>query len=188
MKRIGLFGGTFDPPHYGHLLMAEQAFQTLSLEEVWFIPSYQPPHKDDAKTKASYRIEMTRRAVSDNPHFYVDTMEVERKGKSYTLNTIKEIKEKHPNDEFYFIIGGDMVEFLPKWHRIEELMELITFVGVKRPGYSMQTPYPVKEVEMPLVEISSTDIRRRVSNKQSIRYLTPPEVIEIIERKRLYSK
>ncbi|MGP4041787.1 nicotinate-nucleotide adenylyltransferase [Gracilibacillus sp. D59] len=187
MKRIGLFGGTFDPPHYGHLLMAEQAYQQLALDEVWFIPSYQPPHKAEAKTTAKDRVEMTKAAVHGHPAFNVNTIEVEREGKSYTLNTVQTLKEQYPSYQFYFIIGGDMVEFLPKWHQIEELIELITFVGVDRPGSSSNTPYPVEQVEMPLMDISSTMIRKRVSERQSIRYLTTPEVITIINKYELYS-
>ncbi|QGH35036.1 nicotinate-nucleotide adenylyltransferase [Gracilibacillus salitolerans] len=187
MKRIGLFGGTFDPPHYGHLLMAEQAYQQLALDEVWFIPSYQPPHKAEAKTTAKDRVEMTRAAVHDHPAFHVDTIEVEREGKSYTLNTIQTLREQYPAYQFYFIIGGDMVEYLPKWHRIEDLIASITFVGVDRPGSSMETPYPVEKVEMPLISISSTMIRGRISEGQSIRYLTTPEVIAIINKFELYS-
>ncbi|WP_058307317.1 nicotinate-nucleotide adenylyltransferase [Gracilibacillus massiliensis] len=187
MKRIGLFGGTFDPPHYGHLLMAEQAYQQLALDEIWFIPSYQPPHKDDAKTTAKDRVEMTKAAIDDNPAFKVDAIEVEREDKSYTLNTIKRLKESYPDHQFYFIIGGDMVEYLPKWHRIEELMAMLTFVGVNRPGYKMDTPFPVKEVEMPLIDISSTMIREKLGQRQSIRYLTPPNVIDIINKYKLYS-
>lgn len=187
LKRVGLFGGTFDPPHYGHLLMAEQAYQQLSLDEVWFIPSYMPPHKAEAKTTARDRVEMTKAAIHGHPAFHVNTMEVEREGKSYTLNTIQTLKEQYPNDQFYFIIGGDMVDYLPKWYRIEELLQLITFVGVDRPGSSQKTPYPVEKIEMPLVDISSTMIRRRVSKDQSIRYLTTPEVIAIINKYKLYS-
>ncbi|ENH97590.1 nicotinic acid mononucleotide adenylyltransferase [Gracilibacillus halophilus YIM-C55.5] len=186
MKRIGIFGGTFDPPHYGHLVMAEQVYQHLSLDEVWFIPSYQPPHKANAKTTGEDRIELTKAAIADHPDFYLNTIEVERRGKSYTMDTIRELKEIHPHDDFYFIIGGDMVEFLPNWHQIDQLIEQITFVGVKRPGFSVDTPYPVKEVEMPLIDISSTMIRDRIQKRQSIRYLTPPAVIKQIDNAKLY--
>ncbi len=187
LKRIGLFGGTFDPPHYGHLLMAEQVYQQLDLDEVWFIPSYQPPHKEMAKTTAKERVEMTKAAIHGHPAFQVQTLEVEREGKSYTLNTIQTLKEQFPTYQFYFIIGGDMIEYLPKWHQIEELMELVTFVGVDRPGATTNTSYPVEKVEMPLIDISSTMIRKCIREGQSIRYLTTPEVIAIINKYELYS-
>jgi len=188
MKRIGLFGGTFDPPHYGHLLMAEQAYQALKLDEIWFIPSFQPPHKEDAKTTAKDRVAMTSAAISDHPAFYLNTIEVERKNKSYTLLTIKELKEKYTNYSFYFIIGGGMVEYLPKWHKVDTLMEMITFVGVNRTSFTLDTTYPVEEVDMPLIDISSTIIRKCVGQNKSIRYLTTPEVIQVIKEKKLYLK
>ncbi|GAB2554668.1 nicotinate-nucleotide adenylyltransferase [Gracilibacillus alcaliphilus] len=187
MKRIGLFGGTFDPPHYGHLLMAEQVYQQLELDEIWFIPSYQPPHKANAKTTAADRLELTKRAIAGHPAFFVNPIEVERASTSYTLTTVRLLKEQYPEDTFYFIIGGDMVEYLPKWNEIDILLELVTFVGVNRPGHSLETNYPVKEVHMPLIDISSTMIRQRVQQRQSIRYLTPPEVIAFINKNGLYS-
>ncbi|MDX8045903.1 nicotinate-nucleotide adenylyltransferase [Gracilibacillus sp. S3-1-1] len=188
MKRVGLFGGTFDPPHYGHLLMAEQAHQQLNLDEVWFIPSYLPPHKSEAKTTAEDRVEMTKAAIEDNPAFKVNTIEVEREGKSYTLKTIQALKAQYPDYQFYFIIGGDMVEYLPKWHQIDQLIQLITFIGVDRPGSSTKhVVYPVEMIEMPSLDISSTMIRERISAGQSIKYLTPKEVITIINKNSLYS-
>ncbi|GAE94079.1 nicotinate-nucleotide adenylyltransferase [Gracilibacillus boraciitolerans JCM 21714] len=106
MKRIGILGGTFDPPHYAHLLMAEQAYNQLELDEIWFLLSYQPTHKAEAKTTAKDRVEMTKAAIEGNPAFHISTVEVERKEKSYTLQTMKMIKEDFPNHQFYFIIGG----------------------------------------------------------------------------------
>ncbi|WP_066194232.1 MULTISPECIES: nicotinate-nucleotide adenylyltransferase [Gracilibacillus] len=187
MRRIGLFGGTFDPPHYGHLLMAEQAYQQLELDEVWFIPSFQPPHKAEAKTTALDRLEMTSEAIKGHPAFLVDPIEVEQETVSYTLNTVRALTEMFPDNAFYFIIGGDMVEYLPKWSDIDLLLQLVTFVGVNRPGHTLETPYPVKEVQMPLIDISSTMIRKRVKENRSIRYLTPPEVIAYINKRQLYS-
>lgn len=186
MKRIGLFGGTFDPPHYGHLLMAEQVYQELALDEVWFIPSFQPPHKDDAKSTADDRVKMTEKAIQGHPAFRLNTIEVEQQTKSYTLFTIEMLKKQFPDYSFYFIIGGDMVEYLPKWHEIERLMEMITFVGVNRPGYKLDTSYPVEEVKMPVMDISSTMIRKRVGQGKSIRYLTSPAVIQLIQENKLY--
>ncbi|UOQ86084.1 nicotinate-nucleotide adenylyltransferase [Gracilibacillus salinarum] len=187
MKRIGLFGGTFDPPHYGHLLMAEHAYQQMELDEVWFIPSFKPPHKEEANTTAKDRVEMTRIAIQDHPAFSVHTIEVDREEKSYTVHTIKLLQEQYPDVQFYFIIGGDMVEYLPNWYRINELMELVPFIGVKRPGYTLDSIYNVEEVEMPLIEISSTLIRDRLQSGESVRYLTSPEVIAMINKYQLYS-
>ena len=185
-KKIGLLGGTFDPPHYGHLLMAERAYEEMKLDEIWFIPSYIPPHKAEAKTNGADRGKMLQLAIEDRPHFHVKTIELERKGKSYTIDTVHLLREQNPDKEFSFIIGGDMVEYLPNWHRIEELSQLITFIGIKRHGYSLETPYDIQEVVMPIFEISSTEIRKRVAEGQSIHYLTSKKIIEFIEEKGLY--
>src|SRR4051794_6519919 len=106
MRRIGVLGGTFDPPHIGHLIIAEEVRIALDLEEVWFIPTFTPPHKDGTKTKASQRIEMTKLAIESNPHFKVNSIEIERSGKSYTIDTIRELKRENPDSDFYFIIGA----------------------------------------------------------------------------------
>ncbi|MCT2537631.1 nicotinate-nucleotide adenylyltransferase [Aquibacillus koreensis] len=188
MKKIGLVGGTFDPPHYGHLLIAEEVYDGLSLDEIWFIPSNEPPHKAKSNTDATYRVAMLEAATSDNPHFKVNTIEMERQGKSYTIDTIKLLNERYPDTTFYFIIGADMVEYLPKWYQIEELVKLIQFVGVKRNDYELITEYPIMEVNIPSVEISSTMIRQRIKNHQSIRYLVPPKVLDVIKEYRLYDE
>ncbi|KAB8127284.1 nicotinate-nucleotide adenylyltransferase [Gracilibacillus oryzae] len=186
MQKIGLFGGTFDPPHLGHLIMAEAAYQTLQLDEVWFIPTYQPPHKDEAKSDGKIRLEMTKAAIKDHPAFRVNDMELTRRGKSYTIDTIHDLQKQYPAVQFYFIIGGDMVEYLPHWHKIDQLNKMVQFAGVNRPGYSIKTEYNVEEVAMPLIDISSTMIRERAAKGQSIRYFTTDAVREIIEKSKLY--
>ncbi|WP_186576472.1 nicotinate-nucleotide adenylyltransferase [Aquibacillus kalidii] len=186
MKKVGLLGGTFDPPHYGHLLIAEEVYQALELDEVWFIPSYEPPHKEKANIKASDRVAMLKNAISDNDHFSLNTLEIDRLGKSYTYDTIVHLKEKFPTFQFYFIIGADMVEFLPKWNKIEELIQLVDFVGVKRNDYQLVSKYPIIEVNIPGVEISSTMIRQRIRQGHSIRYLIPTKVEEFIKELQLY--
>uniref|UniRef100_UPI0030185467 nicotinate (nicotinamide) nucleotide adenylyltransferase n=1 Tax=Oceanobacillus massiliensis TaxID=1465765 RepID=UPI0030185467 len=110
MKRIGILGGTFDPPHLGHLLIAEEVRTAMELAEVWFIPTYTPPHKAASMTNAEDRINMLQLATDNNPFFKVNTIEIERSGKSYTLDTMRILKQKHPDKELYFIIGADMVE------------------------------------------------------------------------------
>ncbi|WP_044733063.1 nicotinate-nucleotide adenylyltransferase [Geobacillus kaustophilus] len=187
MGKIGIFGGTFDPPHYGHLLMANEVLDALQLSEIWFLPNRIPPHKQHEQvTKSENRLRMLELAVAGHPRFHIETIELEREGPSYTYDTIRQLVAMHPDDEFYFIIGADMVEHLPNWHRIEELIELVTFVGVKRPGFSMETPYPVIEVEAPQFAVSSSLIRERVRNGQTIRYLVPEGVRLYIEEKGLY--
>lgn len=186
MKRVGILGGTFDPPHLGHLIIAEEVYQNLNLDEIWFIPSNQPPHKANANADNQDRLEMVKAAVAGNDHFSINDIELRRNGKSYTHETISQLKQRHPDISFYFIIGGDMVEYLPKWHAIDKLVELVQFVGVKRSGYPLISPYPIKEVEIPVIEISSTMIRERLGQGQEIKYLAPDAVIEYIKEHRLY--
>ncbi|MFD1362990.1 nicotinate-nucleotide adenylyltransferase [Lentibacillus salinarum] len=186
MKRIGILGGTFDPPHIGHLLIAEEVRVAQNLDDVWFMPSHEPPHKQKANADASDRVEMAKRATAGNPHFKVNTIEVNRLGKSYTFDTMKLFNQEHPDASFYFIIGADMVEYLPNWKHIEELLELVTFVGVKREGYKLASEYPIREVDIPLMDISSTDIRTRLADKRSIKYMVPEKVEIYIKEKRLY--
>ncbi|GGJ83596.1 putative nicotinate-nucleotide adenylyltransferase [Lentibacillus kapialis] len=186
MKRIGILGGTFDPPHIGHLIIAEEVRETLNLEEVWFIPSYEPPHKQKAHVNSETRVEMVERAISGNPHFRISTIEVNRLGKSYTFDTMKALTDENPDVQFYFIIGADMVEYLPYWNHIDDLLNLVMFVGVKRRGYAFKTDYPILEVDVPLIELSSTDIRQRALKNKSIKYMVNSGVEAYLKEKHLY--
>lgn len=188
--RIGILGGTFDPIHIGHLIIAEQVREKLDLDKIWFMPARIPPHKDGEKvTSEKHRLEMVKLAIEQVPAFQVISFELERPGPSYTVHTVKEIKSEFPHHTFYFIIGGDMVEYLPHWHGIEELVHLIQFVGVERPGFqitdSLFSSY-VQTIEIPQIDLSSTLIREKVSNGLSIRFLVTKEVERYIEENRLY--
>lgn len=186
-RQVGLYGGTFNPVHTGHLVMADQVGTQLGLEKVYFMPDAQPPHVDPKQAvPAKYRVEMLAAAISGNPLFALELCEIERGGVSYTYDTMVYLKKKHPDTDYYFIIGADMVNYLPKWHRIEELSKLVTFVGVKRPGYAPNSHYPVVWVDAPLLEINSTGIRQRVANDESIRYLVPDAVAAYIKKEGLY--
>ncbi|MEW9675831.1 nicotinate-nucleotide adenylyltransferase [Lentibacillus sp. L22] len=188
MKRVGILGGTFDPPHLGHLLIAEEVKNQLGLTEIWFIPSYEPPHKQKARSSAKDRMQMLKRAIASNHQFKLNTVEIDRLGKSYTFDTMKMLHDTYPDIEFYFIIGADMVEYLPKWHRIDELLNIVKFVGVKRSGYKLDTEYPVLIVDIPMIDVSSTLIRERIKANQSIKYLLPEVVESYIKGKRLYGQ
>ena len=181
MRRIGLLGGTFDPPHIGHFIMAQEVKHKLNLEEVWFIPTNDPPHKSGVLFSAGQRCSMLQQAVESTDTYRVETIELQREGKSYTVDTILELQEQHPDAEFYFIIGADMVEYLPKWHRIEELISLVTFVGVKRKDHSLSTSYSVITVDMPVIEISSTEIKKRLKKREEVKYFLPHEVYMYIK-------
>lgn len=186
-KRVGILGGTFNPPHLGHLMIGEHVAQQLQLDEVRFMPNALPPHVD---TKIAIdpleRAAMVQAAVHDNHLFALETLEIQRGGKSYTYDSIVALREQNPDTDFYFIIGGDEVAYLPTWHRIDELVDLVHFVGVNRPGVNKEEPYPVIWADVPQLEISSTVIRQRVAQHASIRYMVPDMVAAYIFKKGLY--
>lgn len=186
MANIGIVGGTFDPIHNGHLWIANEVRERLNLDYIWFIPNKIPPHKEKKVTSGEHRVQMIRLAISDNEYFEFDTLELDREGRSYTFDTITLLKEMYPEHSFYFIIGGDMVEYLPKWYHIDELVHLVQFVGVTRNGYQLETPYPVITLELPMFEISSSMIRERIQDNQTIMYLVPERVREYIKEQKLY--
>lgn len=186
MARIGIVGGTFDPIHTGHLIIGNEVREALDLEGIWFMPNKIPPHKETVPTAKEHRLAMIQLAIADNPYFHLVTDELERDGASYTYETMLMLKEKYPKHTFYFIIGGDMVEYLPKWYKVDELVELVQFVGVTRPKFTLETPYPIEKVETPELAISSTMIRERRKSKRTIKYLVPREVQNYIEERGLY--
>lgn len=186
-RQVGLFGGTFNPVHTGHLVMADQVGRQLGLDRVDFMPDANPPHVDKKTAiDAKYRVEMLAAAIKSNPLFDLELCEIRRGGVSYTYDTMVALTKEHPGTDYYFIIGADMVNYLPKWHRIDELMKLVRFVGVKRPGYVPESQYPILWVDAPLLDITSTAIRDRVRHGESIRYLVPDAVAAYIEKEHLY--
>lgn len=185
-QRIGILGGTFDPPHVGHMLVAEYVRVEAQLDEVWFLPSYAPPHKDQAKADSASRLDMLKHAIITNHHFQVCDIEHTRKGISYTYDTMRELKQRYAANEFSFIIGGDMVEYLPKWYKIEELRQIVDFIGVRRPGFDWSPAYNVEPVIIPAIDISSSMIRKRIQEGKSIRYLVTDEVYHVIKERGLY--
>lgn len=186
-KRIGILGGTFNPPHLGHLIIADQVMDQLGLDRVLFMPDANPPHVDRKfAIDAEERVKMVCQSIEGNPDFGLDLTEIHRGGISYTYDTMVELKKKHPENEYYFIIGGDMVAYLPKWHKIDELMKLVQFVGVRREHSPLTSQYPVLWVDVPVIDISSTKIRDRVKHGQSIRYMVTDPVADFIKERQLY--
>jgi len=191
---IGIMGGTFDPLHLGHLLVAEQAREQMSLDEVWFMPSNQPPHKDhQPKANPQHRIEMVRSAIANHPDFKLCELEFERGGTSYSVDSAYMLKERYPNDQFHWIVGSDMVQYLPKWHRIQEMSTMVSFIGLDRPGYKdSERDIPdwltnsLVMIEMVQFDISSTEIRDRLANGRSVRYMLPDAVWSYIRGNQLY--
>ncbi|WP_461239472.1 nicotinate-nucleotide adenylyltransferase [Paucilactobacillus sp. N302-9] len=186
-RRVGLYGGTFNPIHTSHLIVADQVGHALGLDQVLFLPDMIPPHVDAKEAiDAQTRVEMIQLAIADNALFGLELAEINRGGVSYTFDTISELKRLHPDTDYYFIIGGDMVAYLPTWHRIDELAQMVTFVGIRRRGFSDESNYPVIWVDAPLIDISSTDIRNRIKTGQSINYLVPKAVEQYIKEHHLY--
>jgi len=187
MKKIGILGGTFNPPHIGHLIVANEVKQSLGLDEVRLMPTAVPPHKTaPGDAAAEQRLQMVELAVMAVNDLTVSAFEVERGGISYTFDTIQQFAEIEPESVFYFIIGGDMIDLLPKWHRIEELVTLVNFVGVGRQGTIGITDFPIIMVDIPQIELSSTLIRQRISENGTVQLLIPPVVEDFIRKEGLY--
>lgn len=198
--RIGLFGGTFDPPHLGHLILAERCREAASLDEVRFLVSYQPPHKlDRTMSRFDMRCEMAELATVGQPAFRVERIEAELPPPSFTAETLRVLRERQPNDDFHLIIGGDSLVDLPGWYQPQRVIAQAGIIAVPRPGIPVLTARELAGrlgvtdsmvrlsiVESPLVDISSTEIRRCVGLNQTIRYLVPRAVEEYIREKRLY--
>ncbi|WP_295728427.1 nicotinate-nucleotide adenylyltransferase [uncultured Limosilactobacillus sp.] len=186
-KRIGLYGGTFNPVHNAHLLVADQVGRTLGLDKVLLMPDMIPPHVDKKSAiAAKLRVEMLQLAIHGNPFLGLELTEIERGGVSYTFDTIRELKQHHPDVDYYFIIGGDMVDYLPKWYRIQDLLKIVNFVGVHRPGARNHSEFPVIWVDVPEVDFSSSDIRQRIHDGRSIKYMVPEKVEQYIKEHQLY--
>ena len=187
-KRIGIMGGTFDPIHMGHLILGEKAYEQFQLDKVLFMPSGNPPHKKNRQGRATdeQRVEMVRRAISDNPHFELSLAEMHENGYTYTYHTLETLKTENPDTDYYFIIGADMVEYLPKWHRIDELIEMVQFVGVQRPKYKAGTSYPVIWVDVPLMDISSSAVRAYINKDRTPNFMVPQSVLAYIKKAGLY--
>lgn len=187
MKKIGLVGGTFNPPHYGHLLIASEIKEALGLDEMHFLPAAQSPFKDkNTRVTDEHRLDMLKLALQELPQSSIETIELERGGVSYTFDTVKELVETHEETEYFFLIGADQVEKLRDWYKIDELVNLVTIVAVPRPGYSLQTDYPVRFVTIPQLDVSSTELRRRLQEGISTRFLMPQSVAAYCEKEGLY--
>lgn len=197
--RLGLFGGAFDPPHWGHLLLAEQCREQCALDEVWLLPSGSPPHKAaEGMSPAAQRAEMTELAVAGVPQFSVNRMEQTREGTTYTVDTLETLHREDPSRALYFLIGADSLVDLPGWRSPARILELATIVAVNRgdrplPDLGRLTEvvgpdlaHRVRTVTIPGIDISSTDVRRRVREGKSIRFLVPRAIEAYIAQHGLY--
>jgi nicotinate-nucleotide adenylyltransferase len=199
--RVGVFGGTFDPVHFGHLILAEQCREQGRLDEVWFVPAPRPPHKDeDSLTRFEQRAEMLALALAGNPAFRALDIEKGRAGPSYTADTLAELQRRHPQDELFLIVGSDTLKDLPTWHEPQRVLRCAGLLVTARPGNPVlpaedlrariplpaDVPLRLEVVQTPLVDISSRDLRRRAAQGRSLRYLLPRGVECYIHDKGLY--
>ncbi len=197
--RLGLFGGTFDPIHLGHLILAEQCREQCQLDKVWFLPSGDPPHKPTSSiTPGKQRTEMIEFAIAGHEHFSVNSMELDREGTTFTVQTLEELKLAHDSRELFFLIGADSLTDFPTWRSPERILELATLVAVNRGNAHPQPIEPliealgplaktrIQQLQIPDIEISSSDIRTRIQQGKSIRYLVPRSVEVYIADQKVY--
>lgn len=196
-ERLGVYGGTFDPIHVGHLIVANEMRFRLRLDRVLFVPAGQPPHKLGSQvTSVADRLEMVRLAIRDNAGFDICTYDIEREGPSYTVETLAHLREVNPDSELYFIVGEDSLIDFPTWREPDRILELAYLAVASRPGpvadlESPQHPlhqvrHRITRVRVPLIELSSREIRRRVSQGEPITYQVVPAVERYISDRGLY--
>ena len=199
--RLGMFGGSFDPVHYGHLLLAECCREACSLDEVWLVPAAVPPHKSDRELAAAkHRLEMLELALAGNERLRPSAIEINRGGVSYTVDTLGAIRSERPEAELFLLMGADSLRDLPTWREPQRICELATPVVVRRSGAPQPDLAVLRQfmpserintvrglmVEMPIIELSSTDLRERAAAGRSLRYRTPRAVEKYIETHGLY--
>jgi nicotinate-nucleotide adenylyltransferase len=186
--RIGILGGTFNPIHIGHLILAEETREKIGLDRIIFVPAYLPPHKEDSDiAQAKQRLVMVKLAIQGNPNFAVSDLEIKRDGRSYTIDTIKELKGLYSRDELYFIIGSDLLEYLDEWKDLDEILKLVKFIVATRPGYALdKIPSHIATIPIRAVDISGFEIRKAIKESKSFRYLVPQAVYDYIKKERLY--
>ena len=186
--RVGVFGGSFDPVHVGHLIVAEAAADVLRLVRVLFVPArVQPLKAGCGNARPEDRVAMLRSALRENPRFILDTREIERDGPSYTVDTLRELRSRQPEDELFLLLGADAAWDLPRWHEVDSLPALASIVVLSRPGVEIPESEIVSQaVAVPAVGVSATYVREIAHRGDSLRYLVPSAVREYIETHGLY--
>jgi nicotinate-nucleotide adenylyltransferase len=191
-RRIGVMGGTFDPVHHGHLVAASEVQARFDLDEVVFVPTGQPWQKSEREVSAAEdRYLMTVIATASNPRFSVSRVDIDRPGPTYTIDTLTDLRRRHPDADLFFITGADALEQIVSWRRADDVFGLAHFIGVTRPGYELVDthlpPGAVSLVEVPAMAISSTAVRARTAAGLPVWYLVPDGVVQYISKRRLYS-
>lgn len=183
--RVGLLGGSFNPVHNMHLFIAQKAKEQYQLDEVYLLPAYVSPHKIGQKmASVKDRCEMLSLAVAHNADLKIEYLDIMREEPSYTYHTICQLQEEYPENEYFFIIGGDQIANLDQWYRIEELKQKVQFIGVSRD--QVDVPEEILPLSIPQYELSSSYIRQQCHEGKSIRYLVPDAVNAYIQEKELY--
>lgn len=188
--KIGILGGTFNPIHIGHLILAEEVREKIGLEKVIFVPAYLPPHKNNSDiARAEHRYRMICDAIKGNKHFIASDVEIKREGKSYTIDTVREFKKKSPKDEIFFIAGSDVLKYLDDWKDLPEIIKLVKFVVATRPGYALDSlPAYISTLSIRAVDVSAFEIRQAIKENKSFRYLVADVVYKYIVKNKLYKK
>jgi len=195
-ERVGILGGTFDPPHIGHLVLAEYALSALKLDCVLFVPAADPPHKWRVRVNIDHRLPMIERAIAGNDKFTISRVDVDRPGPHYTVDTIRILQRQNPDAEYFFLMGGDSLHNLPEWHHPEELIALCKLAVMARPGAEVTADLKtstipglaerVVVIDSPMLGFSSTEVADRLETGLSVRYLVPDAVLTYIQENGLY--
>ena len=198
MERLGIFGGTFDPPHLGHLILADEAFLQLRLDRLMWVLTPDPPHKQNQEiSPAAQRLELVRAAIGDNPQFELSRVELDRPGPHYAVDTVRLLQAQHPQAELFYLIGEDSLHDLVTWSRPREMVEQVAGLGVmRRPGVEVEMGRIEKAlpgvsekvifIDTPLIEIASHEIRNRIARGKPYRYYVHPAVYELINERQYY--
>ena len=183
MQKIGIYGGTFDPIHHAHLILARFALEKFALERIIFVPTRVSPYKSDSVASPEARLQMLRSAIEGEPQFEIDDCELQRDPPSYTIDTIQMLKEKHPGAQLFFLIGDDNLAGLPNWRRYEDLRHMVTFIVLQRSSTPVTHEYLSVDRR---IDISATEIRQRIAGGRTIHFLVPRAVEQIISAHGLY--
>ena len=183
--RIGILGGTFDPIHNGHILVAESVLELLELDKILFVPTFQPWQKANY-TDVQHRVAMIQLAIADNPNFELSLVDVERGGPTYSIDTVSDLQKQHPDSQLVFILGSDAANSLPTWRNIDELMRKLQFIVIDRPGSKFAGFEQLQQVSIDALDLSATDVRKMIAEGKSVVDLVPAAVAAYIQENGLY--